>query len=49
MLDNVLVYWKRPKTYGPQLSSLLAYGSGDGGALHLTLGVDDLSTAIISI
>lgn len=27
---------------GPQLSSLLADGAGDGRALHLTLGVDDL-------
>jgi len=29
-------------TYGPQLSSLLTDGAGNGGALHLTLGVDDL-------
>lgn len=27
---------------GPKLSSLLTDGAGDGGALHLTLGVDDL-------
>jgi hypothetical protein len=27
---------------GPQLSSLLTDGTGDGGTLHLTLVVDDL-------
>ena len=27
---------------GPELSSLLTDGAGDGGSLHLTLGVDDL-------
>lgn len=32
----------RGGTYGPQLSGFLADGAGDGGALHLTLGVDDL-------
>ena len=28
---------------GPKLSSLLTDGTSDGGSLHLTLGVDDLS------
>lgn len=35
---------------GPQLSGLLTDGAGNGGALHLTLGVDDLkpqSSAIV--
>lgn len=27
---------------GPELSSLLTDRAGDGGSLHLTLGVDDL-------
>lgn len=36
-------------TYGPQLSGLLADGTGDGGALHLTLGVDDLEYSRVSL
>jgi hypothetical protein len=33
---------------GPELSSLLADGAGDGRALHLTLGVDDLRGLLAS-
>lgn len=33
-------------TYGPKLSSLLGDGASNGGALHLTLGVDNLREAI---
>lgn len=29
-------------SYGPELSSLLTDGTGDGRSLHLTLSVDDL-------
>lgn len=32
-------------TYRPQLGGFLANRAGNGGALHLTLGVDDLSDA----
>lgn len=32
---------------GPELSSLLTDGTGDGGSLHLTLGVDDLQTELV--
>jgi len=31
---------------GPQLGSLLADGTSDSGALHLTLGVDDLQMPV---
>ena len=33
---------------GPKLSSLLTDGAGNGGTLHLTLGVDDLEKANVS-
>ena len=34
---------------GPKLSSLLTDGAGNGGTLHLTLGVDDLEKAVVSL
>jgi len=33
----------------PQLSSLLTHGTGDGGALHLTLGVDDDTGVVLEV
>jgi hypothetical protein len=34
---------------GPELSSLLADGAGDGRALHLTLGVDDDTSVVLEV
>jgi hypothetical protein len=34
---------------GPQLSSLLTDGAGNGGALHLTLGVDDNTGVVLEV
>lgn len=36
-------------TYGPELSSFLSDGAGDGGTLHLTLGVDDNSCIVLEV
>ena len=36
-------------TYRPQLSSLLCDGSGDGGALHFTLGVDNDTGVVLEV
>lgn len=37
------------KTYRPKLSSLLSDGTGDGGTLHLTLGVDDDTSVVLEV
>lgn len=34
---------------GPELSSLLTDGAGDGGSLHLTLGVDDHTSIVLEV
>lgn len=36
-------------TYGPELSSFLSDGTGNGGTLHLTLGVDDNSCVVLEV
>lgn len=37
------------KTYGPKLSSLLSDGTGDGGTLHFTLGVDNDTGVVLEV
>ena len=34
---------------GPELSALLGDGAGDGGALHLALGVDDDTSVVFEV
>lgn len=41
-MDVASCLGKNGVSYGPELSSLLTDGTGDGGSLHLTLSVDDL-------